>query len=195
MALDHQAVKVKNLLFIHMMFDWKIFKKSGFLSFSDFVSWKCAEPCGVYSSSPGCDAAWSKLRGLLLTACLKAFSPFLPSLCLSVFAPPGQPAAAAWKDLPAACATATLASARATAERLGSTAMAAGQATGASPTAGPASATDTPPSVTRGLGAASAAGPTLGGSSVKGGEPGQLSQMETLQESRHAASAEPWLCL
>lgn len=53
-------------------------------------------------------------------------------------------------------------------ERLGKAATAAGLVTGASPTAGPASVTDTLMSVTRGLEPASGAGPTLEGTGVKG---------------------------
>lgn len=53
-------------------------------------------------------------------------------------------------------------------ERLGSAATAAGLVTGASPTARPASVTDTLMSVTRGLEPASGAGPTLEGTGVKG---------------------------
>lgn len=105
------------------------------------------------------------------------------SVCLSV-----QSAAAAWKDPPADCVTGTAASACVTQERLGRAAMAAGQATGVSPTAVPASVMDTLTGATRGLGPVSGAGPTREGPSVKGGT-GSHSRKDLTR-----ASVEPALC-
>ena len=120
--------------------------------------------------------------------CVCAFPP-CPSVFPLLSPPPLQPAAAAWRAPPAASVTGARASARATPGPWGSSAMAAGQATGGSPTAAPASVTDAPPSVTSGPEAASRAGPTLEGSGVKG----QRSNLD--QRLRAGAGAEPPLSL